>query len=450
MAAVAVSYTGMPIIWQTNGPVSIPNLGGLAAGKLQALAIENKNPSVMYAAGGIGPGSSGPYTEAGVFKTTNGGASWQQIDSGLPDPAVDALWMDQSNPSTLVAGTFSGGIFQTTNAGSSWTATGGTLGSTTTFFQAGGTLYAGTSQGVAASTDSGGTWTVVKSTSVPVRALAGAAGALYAGLADGQILFQASSSSPWTTAASPTTCAYNGVWSIAVNPINGRNAFVVYCPYANTSDLYQTTNGGESLTAAAGPKCTVQFVAIDGSSGTLYAACGGSLWQPSDSGSTWSQISGAVWDMRLIVLDAAGVSGNLIVGSDQGLYFLQYGAASWQSLNDNISSSILFGLDVSGRTLLTTAQDFSPISSFDGGATWHQLQGTGPPIGEGGAVIIHPGNPLYAYIFTTAGFQYSTDGGRTFTSVAGLSFSNSGNGTCLVGRKPLRVDPRRGCARPAL
>jgi hypothetical protein len=53
----------------------------------------------MYAAGGVGPGNSGPYTETGIYKITNGGSSWTQGNAGLTDPVVDALWISQASPS---------------------------------------------------------------------------------------------------------------------------------------------------------------------------------------------------------------------------------------------------------------------------------------------------------------------------------------------------------------
>src|SRR5574340_594809 len=52
--------------WQALGPRSISDFGDasraglLLAGKIQALAVYNSNPSIIYAGGGMGPGNSGP------------------------------------------------------------------------------------------------------------------------------------------------------------------------------------------------------------------------------------------------------------------------------------------------------------------------------------------------------------------------------------------------------
>lgn len=419
-----------PTMWQTLGPANIQRPGSLsAAGKLQAVVVDNQNPSVMYAGGGIGPGNSGPYTEAGVYKTVDGGSTWAQVNAGLTDPAVDALWLSQESPSTVVVGTNSTGIFRSTDGGGHWTLR-AQYGATTSFLQVGGTLYAATAQGVVSSTDSGATWSMVKSTMVPARALAAGGGLIYAGLDNGQVLVY--SSGIWTTTV-PT--ANGTVWSITVNPNNSQNAFVVEWNGYQTPDLYVTQNGGSSWNPDGTISCPVQVAAFDAITGVLYAGCDGQLWKSSDDGGSWSQLTSASWDVRLIVTDFAGVSGHIAVGSDQGIYFSQDSGNTWHGLNGNITSSILFAVAVQGSTILTTAQDFSPISSFDGGQTWSNLE-SGAAVGESGTVLFNSGNPTYAYVFTTNGFYFSSNGARSFTLNTTLSGSEfpqgAGNGDLIA------------------
>ena len=54
------------------------------SGKLNAFAQDPRDPKVVYTAGGRGTGSE-VYSSAGIYKTTNGGMSWQPIDTGLTD-----------------------------------------------------------------------------------------------------------------------------------------------------------------------------------------------------------------------------------------------------------------------------------------------------------------------------------------------------------------------------
>ena len=437
---VVVTYTGLPTQWAVVGPTDIrlySNQPYSGSGKMQAFAVDNQNPQTMYAGGGVGPGNSGPFTEAGAYKTTNGGTSWTAIDNGLADPAVDTLWLDQGNPSILLAGTWSKGIFQSTDAGDSWSLV-GAYGAVTEFLHLGSSLYAATAQGIAVSTDNGSSWTLIEPTSSPVRAITGENGVIYAGLDNGEVLVQTSSSGPWNN-VTPSGIGNTTVWHIAVNPTNADNAIVV--ERYSTPELYETTDAGSGWTTMSGPNCPVQYIVFEPSNASdLYAGCDGTGFQSTDGGGSWSPITGSGFDIRLIVADEAGVTGNLLMGSDQGLFLRPAGSTTWQGLTSSInSSSILYGLAVNGSTLLTAVQDYSPINSFNGGASWQQLGGSSPDIGEAGSVLINPGNPNDVYAFTTGGFQISTDGGQTFTDDPSIDFSlgnfNQGNAQTMA------VDP---------
>jgi hypothetical protein len=100
--------------WSELGP---GNIGG----RTRAIVIDPTTPNTMYA-GGVG---------GGVWKSTNGGASWAAVSDSMANIAVVSLAMDPSNPSILYAGTGEGsnnidairgaGIFKSTDAGASWT-----------------------------------------------------------------------------------------------------------------------------------------------------------------------------------------------------------------------------------------------------------------------------------------------------------------------------------------
>jgi hypothetical protein len=103
--------------WQPLGP---GNIGG----RTRALVIRPDDPNTMYA-GSVG---------GGVWKTTDGGASWNPLTDLLPSIGIGSLVMDPKNPDTLYAGTgewFTGstrgdsirgaGIYKTTDGGATWT-----------------------------------------------------------------------------------------------------------------------------------------------------------------------------------------------------------------------------------------------------------------------------------------------------------------------------------------
>ena len=88
---------------------------GLPNASLDALVIDQNNPSILY----VGGGNNGA---TGVFKSTNGGASWSAITTGMGAQIVFALAIDPVSSNTLYAGTLSAGIFKTTNGGTNWSA----------------------------------------------------------------------------------------------------------------------------------------------------------------------------------------------------------------------------------------------------------------------------------------------------------------------------------------
>jgi photosystem II stability/assembly factor-like uncharacterized protein len=80
---------------------------GPEGGNIKALAINPSTPSTLYA-GTLG---------GGVFKSTNGGDTWGDVNTGLTSFLVQSLAINPNTPSTLYTGTLGGGIFKSTNGG---------------------------------------------------------------------------------------------------------------------------------------------------------------------------------------------------------------------------------------------------------------------------------------------------------------------------------------------
>ncbi len=91
--------------------------------------IDPKNPDTIYAClwqGQEGPWENGAFagTNGGIFKSTDGGANWTQLKNGLPDAVQAYVAIAPSNPNRLyatVASLRTVEIFRSDDAGATWT-----------------------------------------------------------------------------------------------------------------------------------------------------------------------------------------------------------------------------------------------------------------------------------------------------------------------------------------
>lgn len=97
---------------------------GTSQGSVLAMAINPVNPQVLYAA--VVNLYSTPINGR-VYKTTNGGANWFETSTGIAGQDVRALLIDPNDPTgeTIYAGTGGdganrGGVYRSTNGGASW------------------------------------------------------------------------------------------------------------------------------------------------------------------------------------------------------------------------------------------------------------------------------------------------------------------------------------------
>ncbi len=77
------------------------------------LVSEPSSPATLYVA----------LTTGGALKTVNGGTNWTDASAGLPigsSAAIQVLVIDPAQPTTLYAGPRSSGLYRTVNGGSSW------------------------------------------------------------------------------------------------------------------------------------------------------------------------------------------------------------------------------------------------------------------------------------------------------------------------------------------
>lgn len=153
----------------TDGALTWMPMGGgfPAEAGVETIVIDPKTPSTVYAA----------TIDDGVFKSTDSGGTWFAVNNGIAPHLIQIgpLAIDPVTPTTIYAGT-QGGVYKSTNGAASWTLMSDTLGMvyalefpTRTSVESlaidptrSSTLYAGTGfGGVFKSMDAGVTWVPV-------------------------------------------------------------------------------------------------------------------------------------------------------------------------------------------------------------------------------------------------------------------------------------------------
>jgi photosystem II stability/assembly factor-like uncharacterized protein len=148
-----------------DGGVTWMQLGSLDA---ESFSFAPANAQVGYAAS----------LQLGVLKTTDGGAIWDAVNSGLP-ASIQQVLIDPADPNVLYAGSGTNtplGLFKSTTAGSFWFATGTGVERVVSklVFEPGNSsiIYAATDAGLLRSVNSGNTWSVIYGPAHGARAVA--------------------------------------------------------------------------------------------------------------------------------------------------------------------------------------------------------------------------------------------------------------------------------------
>ncbi|MCB9147842.1 MAG: hypothetical protein H6641_03705 [Caldilineaceae bacterium] len=123
------NYYGAGILKSTNGGQSWTLLGAetFAGVGISRIEINPNNPQILYAASAESL-IQGPNRPArGVFRSTDGGQTWQDSLSCADCQGASDLILDPTNPAVLYAGFYGFGIWKTVDGGDTWQRLGGGL-----------------------------------------------------------------------------------------------------------------------------------------------------------------------------------------------------------------------------------------------------------------------------------------------------------------------------------
>ncbi len=385
------------------------------------LAINPLNPQEIYCGTGESNSLRSYYPGTGMYKSTDGGNSWQSI--GLTNSySIGRVVINPSDPQIVYAAalgslrrrTTERGIYKTTNGGLNWNQM----------------LYVA---------DSVGAIDVILDPTNPNKVFAamwerlrredyikygGPRTALYLSTNAGQ---------NWSvvTGGFPSNDATLGRISLDLCSSN-PNIIYALTAYASGSSrgLYKSTDGGTNWTlinsSVAGSStyayfnriCTVSPVDAN----ILF--CGGLNMERSINGGTGFSTIGAEHVDQHAVTFAPSNSNYVVVGNDGGIDYSTNGGSSWQ-YSYTLPVTQFYAGDVSYQNpnvILGGTQDNSCIMTT-GSLTWNTVTG-----GDGFYCLIDYQNQQYMYASSqNGGLMRSTNGGSSFTSATSgldLAYTN--------------------------
>ncbi len=424
---------GSAVTWSSVGPSSVSGWSG----KINAFAFLQTNPKVMYIAGGWGNTPRESPSQAGIYRTTDGGKNWTPIDTGLTNPdgtissTVNGLWLDQAKPSVVLASTEFGGTFRSTNAGTTWKNVDRT--EATQFAQVGTTLYLATLRGILASTNDGATWTLSLAVPGGATSVVTTGGVTVAGSAAGDVYGLAGGG--WTKVGHPGTGA---IHDIAIDPFAPSTVYAnVDDKTAWNQDLYASLDGAKTWTRVNGNwSLGAQAIAFslvvphriylgdDGSATIFHFTADGSSHPTLETGASLFGV-----DNRYIipVKGQDKTDDACYALMDQGLFFAAHcSSGNAPSLDAQIKKTLAYDVAPGGggRNLLVPLQDMGTGLSTNSGGSWNQLNNTA----EGAEATIDPFNPQLCYMaHPDYGLYVSTNACATIsyvnqTGISSLAF----------------------------
>jgi len=342
------------------------------------IAVNSSSPSTVYVA-----------TDKGIYKTTDAGSSWAAINNGITTeeqqgPFAREIVIDQGTPSILYAGTYSGAhevtVYKSTDSGASWGQMNRKLSNTTVYCLAFDpentrTVYAGTSTlAVLKSTNGGQSWGEANEgfTSFLVRALAvnPDTSVLYAGAATG--LFISSDDGVSWEAASPKP----EIYSLAVDPYNKESL------YTGTNEgVFFSSDDGASWALLDNNLTNPYIYSLafhPADPGTLYAGSKGyGVFKSTSSGASWEAANEGLDYLNILSLAVDRTSPYAIYAGTEngGLYRSTNEGELWSAAGADLSGLTVKSIAINPddtEIIYAGTENNGFYRSTDSGATWER------------------------------------------------------------------------------
>jgi hypothetical protein len=428
----------------------------LGIGEPGGLAIDPVDTSIIYA--GTSPregsqfaGSSATQPAAGLFKSTDGGASWVQLGSGYPDGNVgnailfvnqfiNVVLVDPAN-NQIVYLASSSGFFRSVNGGLNWTPGAGASGDMrslvldTSSPASSRVLFAGVGgAGVVRSTDGGNTWSSVLNASTP---------ALSAKLAGGSfghvVVALAPPTSPTNPAGVQVLYASMSGFSPAPDPVaiflskDQGNSWTARNVAALPGTSYPTSGGGYCLEIAVDPASPG-----DGVADIIYFGDSGQA-KSIDAGANFAGVGVTHADTHAWAFVRQPAPPSVVFcGNDGGFFSSTDGGATWTGLNNNgVQTCLFYNFDIkpdATASVTVGALQDNGIATNSGGGWTFGFGGDGWDVAYDGQIA------KKVYSTSNSGVLVSSNDGAAYGGVT----QPGGAGEITGGLSPVATDPSTG------
>jgi len=403
--------------WTNLGPFQLPESRGYKGlGRLNAIAFDPVDPDIIWVGAPAG----------GLWKTSSGGNEWSSSTQHLPSLGVSSILIDHTNPSVMYIGTgdrdagdASGlGVYRSTDGGETWepwnsgisTHTVGRLLMHPTNNMI---IFAATNGGLYRSANGGGTWTRVETSSFkdvvfkpgdPNTVYAAGNGNFFRSTNGGLSFSQVSDGLPSSSRA-----------SIAVTPNNPAYVYVLLANGDSFKGLYRSTNSGVSFTTQSTSPNIMSWGCNGGSGGQAWydmdLACdpnnsdvifagGVNCFKSSSGGTTWN-ISSHWWGdcgvpsvhADLHILEYNPLNNRLYAGNDGGVYYTANQGANWTEITNGLPIGQVYKIGQSATIRDKTVNGYQDNgSSTYMGSYWRSIMG-----GDGMECAVDPIDGNYSY-----------------------------------------------------
>lgn len=446
--------------WTELGPMPIAT--GPYTGRISAIAISATDPNRMFVAGASG----------GLWRSVDGGNTFLPLTDQLPTLAIGAVALDPTDHNVIYVGSgeanyanhslYGLGLFKSTDGGDSWQTLAAETFAGRTFARLivspadGDLLYAAVGHaggfparvaakghplrdgpvGVFRSSDGGSTWTQLQN-GLPAVAATDLAmhptdpDILYAAIGDifghpeNGVYRSADGGDSWEPIGSFGNPSVGRI-SIAIAPTNSQRIYaLVTLPCLSDggngfiNDLYRSddgganwigTNPGNSIQASYG--WYLSSVVVDPSDEDVFLFGGVSLVRSLNGGGSYQFVTPPHVDIHALEYDSNGV---LWCGNDGGLHRTVNNGTNWMARNNGLGLVQFYpGFSLhptNPEFVIGGTQDNGTVRRTAAGTSWGQVLG-----GDGGVTALHPANPLtvFAEIQGTGNLYRSINGGANF------------------------------------